>query len=69
MKAVDAFRALEIYFKKNEFAYAATIPIIIYCGSTLIVLGNNCTIKLYGVVFPLEYVMFPAISISVVISC
>jgi len=67
MKAVDAFRALEIYFKKNEFAYAATIPIIIYFSSTLIVLSNYCTIKLYGVVFPAEYFMFPAISMCVVI--
>jgi len=67
MKATDAFRATEIYFKKNEPAYAASIPIIIYSGSALIVISNYCTIKLFGIVLPPEYFMFPIFSIFVVI--
>jgi len=67
MKAVDAFRAFEVYFRKNECMYATCVPVIIYGGSTLIVLSNYCTIKLYGIVLPPEYFIFPVISFSVVI--
>jgi len=41
MKAVDAFRAFEVYFRKKECMYATCVPVIIYGGSTLIVLSNS----------------------------
>jgi len=65
MKAVDTFRVMKVYFRKNECVYATFIPIIIFSGSALIVVTNYCTIKLYGIVLPPIYFIFPVISLTV----
>jgi len=53
--------------KKSESFYATAIPMIIYCGSMLIVLSNYCTIRLYGIVNPALYSVFPILSVSVMV--
>jgi len=67
MKAANAFRATEVYLKKNEFVYSTAIPIVIFSGSTLFVVTSYSTIKLCGIVFPPEYLIFPTLSIVVII--
>jgi len=66
MKAADSFRAFEVYFKKNQEVYAASIPAVIFCGSTLMVLSNYCAIKLHGMFSIVMYLIFPTLSVCVV---